>query len=212
MFITKISVSNGTDGAELTVDSSRTLRSILDEAGLNYSRGLLQYNGAILSKDALDSTIEEVTDNPNQKQILRVTVKAENAADEAVAVVNGAAMVITSSATPEQLKTMKKYRPQALKLMEGEGNAKKEVFMVDIAKGDGCISPLGAIFSERTNKDGKATITIPVPQDVTDVKAWAADTLGVSILHLRKLEKQFAPMLKDVAAEKEAVAAAITVA
>lgn len=212
MFITKISVSNGTDGAELTVDSSRTLRSVIEEAGLNYSRGLLQYNGAILGQAALDSTVEEVTDNPNQKQILRVTVKAENAADEAVAVVNGSAMVITSSATPEQLKTMKKYRPHALKLYEGDGNTKKEVFMVDITKGDGCISPLGAIFSERTNQAGKATITIPVPQDVENVKEWAADTLGVSILNLRKLEKQFAPMLNDVKAEKEAVAAAITVA
>lgn len=212
MFITKISVSNGTDGAELTVDSSRTLRSVLEEAGLNYSRGLIQYNGSILNAAQLDDTIEDVTTNPTQKQILRVTVKAENAADKAMAVVNGAAMVITSSATPEQLKTMKKYRPAALKLYEGEGNAKKEVFMVDIAKGDGCIGHLGAIFSERTNKDGKATITIPVPQDVTDVKEWAADTLGVAILHLRKLEKQFAPMLNDVKAEKEAVAAAITVA
>ena len=212
MFITKISVSNGTDGAEMTVNSSRTLRSILEEAGLNYSRGLIQYNGSILSADQLDDTIEDVTTNPDQKQILRVTVKAENAADEATALVNGAAMVVTSSATPEQIKTMKKYRPAALKLYEGEGNAKKEVFMVDIAKGDGCISPLGAVFSERTNKDGKATITIPVPHDVDDVKAWAADTLGVSILLLRKLEKQFAPMLSDVAAEKEAVEAAIVVA
>lgn len=214
MFITKISVSNGTDGAELTVDSSRTLRSILEEAGLNYSRGLIQYNGSILPTSDLDSTIEEVTDNPNQRQVLRVTVKAENAADEeeACAVVNGSALVITSSATPEQIKTMKKYRPSALKLYQGEGTAKKEVFMVDIGEGQGCIQSIGAIFSTRTNHAGKATITIPVPQDVMDVKEWAADTLGVSILLLRKLEKQFAPMLEEVKAEKEAVASAITVA
>lgn len=212
MYITKISVSNGTDGAELTVDSSRTLREVLEETGLNYSRGLLQYNGAILPASALDSTIEEVTDNPNQKQILRITVKAENAADEAAAVIIGSALVITSSATPEQLKTMKKYRPNALKLYEGEGNAKKEVFMVDIGKGQGCIQSIGAIFSEYTNQAGKATITIPIPENAADVKEWAQDTLGVSILLLRKLEKQFGPMLDDVKAEKEAVAAAITVA
>lgn len=122
-------------------------------------------------------------------------------------------MVITSSATPEQLKMLKKYRPNALKLFEGEGSAKKEVFMVDVTKGnDGCINQYGAIFSERTNQAGKATITIMVPEEVTDVKEWAADTLGVSILQLRKLEQQFAGMLEDVAAEKEAVSAAITVA
>lgn len=213
MFITKISVSNGTDGAELTVDSSRTLRSILEEAGLNYSRGLIQYNGSILNTAQLDDTIEDVTANPDQKQILRVTVKAENAADEATALITGSAMIITSTATPEQIKMLKKYRPSALKLYEGEGAAKKEVFMVDIQSNEpGVISKYGAVFSTRTDKNGKATITMDIPTDVEDVKEWAADTLGVAILLLRKLEKQFAPMLDDVKAEKDAVAAAIVVA
>lgn len=213
MFITKISVSNGTDGAELTVDSSRTLRSVLDEAGLNYSRGLIQYNGSILNTAQLDDTIEDVTTNPNQKQILRVTVKAENAAEEATALITGSAMVITSTATPEQIKMLKKYRPNALKLYEGEGASKKEVFMADIQEDmPGCIGKYGAVFSTRTDKDGKATITMEIPSDVADVKEWAADTLGVAILYLRKLEKQFAPMLDDVKAEKDAVSAAIVVA
>ena len=210
MFITKVNVSNGTDGAVITAESSRTLRSLLEEAGVNYQRGLLQFNGDILGKSALDSTLDEVVDNADQTQVLRVTVKADNAS-EATAVINGSAMVIASSATPEQLKTMKKYRPQALKLYEGEGSAKKEVFMVSIGPGTGFISKDGAIFSERTNKDGKATITMDIPEDVTDVKEWAADALGVSILNLRKTEKQFATMLADVQKEKEAVAAAIVV-
>lgn len=212
MFITKVNVSNGTDGAVVTADSSRTLRSILNEAGVNYQRGLLQFNGDILGKSALDSTLEDVVDDEDQVQVLRVTVKADNAADEATAVINGAALIITSSATPEQLKTMKKYRPQALKLYEGEGNAKKEVFMVSIAPGNGFISKDGAVFSDRTNTNGKATITMDIPEDVTNPKEWAADMLGVSILNLRKTEKQFAAMLEDVQKEKEAVAAAITMA
>lgn len=211
MFITKVSVSNGTDGEVITAESSRTLRSLLEEAGLNYQRGLLQFNGDILGKSALDSTLDDVVDNPDQTQVLRVTVKAENAADEATAVVTGSALVITSSATPEQLKTMKKYRPQALKLFDGEGSAKKEIFMVSIGPGAGFISKDGAVFSERTNKNGKATITMDIPEDVADVKEWAADMLGVSILNLRKTEKQFAAMLADVQKEKEAVAAAIVV-
>ena len=211
MFITKVSVSNGTDGEVITAESSRTLRSLLEEAGLNYQRGLLQFNGDILGKSALDSTLDDVVDNPDQTQVLRVTVKAENAADEATAVVTGSALVITSSATPEQLKTMKKYRPQALKLFDGEGSAKKEVFMVSIGPGAGFISKDGAVFSERTNKNGKATITMDIPEDVADVKEWAADMLGVSILNLRKTVKQFAAMLADVQKEKEAVAAAIVV-
>ena len=211
MFITKVNVSNGTDGAVLTAESSRTLRSLLDEAGVNHSRGLLQFNGDILGKSALDSTLEEVVDNPDQTQILRVTVKAENAAEATVNIVGGA-MVITSSATPDEIKTVKKYRPSALKLYEGEGNSKKEVFMVGIDSGAGYISKMGAIYSDRTDKNGKATITMNIPDDVTDVKEWAADTLGVSILNLRKTEAQFAAMLEDIKQEKAAVAAAINVA
>lgn len=211
MYFTKINVSNGTDGAELTVESTRTLRSVLEEAGVNYSRGLLQYNGSILGQSALDSTVEEVTDNPDQKQILRMTVKADNAA-EATAVVVGGALVITSSATPDEIKTIKKYRPNALKLMEGEGQHKEQVFIIDIEDGSGSINKFGAFYSERTDKNGKATITINIPEDVENPKAWAEETLGVSILHLRKTEKQFAAMLEDVKKEKEAVAAAISVA
>ena len=215
MYFTKINVSNGTDGAELTVESTRTLRSILEEAGVNYSRGLLQYNGTILSQSALDSTVEEVTDNPDQKQILRMTVKADNAADEAdeaTAVVVGGALVITSSATPEEIETIRKYRPNALKLMEGEGQHKNQVFMIGIEEGPGSINQFGAFYSKRTDKNGKATITIAIPEDAKDPKAWAEEMLGVSILYLRKTEKQFAAMLDDVKQEKAAVAAAITVA
>lgn len=211
MYFTKINVSNGTDGAELTVESTRTLRSILEEAGVNYSRGLLQYNGNILGQSALDSTVEEVTENPNQKQILRMAVKADNAA-EASAVVVGGALVITSSATPDEIRTIKKYRPNALKLFEGEGTHKEQVFMIGIEDGLGSINKYGAIYSDRTDKNGKATITISIPEYEEDPKAWAEEMLGVSILHLRKTEKQFAEMLEDVKKEKEAVAAAISVA
>lgn len=213
MYFTKINVSNGTDGAELTVESTRTLRSILEEAGVNYSRGLLQYNGNILGQSALDSTVEEVTENPDQKQVLRMTVKADNAAAaEATAVVVGGALVITSSATPDEIATIRKYRPNALKLMEGEANHKEQVFMIGLEDGPGSIGKYGAVYSKRTDKNGKATITITIPEDESDPKAWAEEMLGVSILHLRKTEKQFAAMLEDVKKEKEAVAAAISVA
>lgn len=216
MYFTKINVSNGTDGAELTVDSSRTLRSVLEEAGVNYSRGLLQYNGTILGQSALDSTIEEVTDNPDQKQILRMTVKADNAAEEAAAeataVVVGGALVITSSATPDEIATIRKYRPNALKLMEGEGAHKEQIFMIGLEDGPGSINKFGAMYSKRTDKYGKATITINIPEEEENPKAWAEEMLGVSILHLRKTEKQFAAMLDDVKQEKAAVAAAISVA
>lgn len=214
MFITQIKVMNGSDAEIVSAKSTDSIQDVLDKSGVHFSaNALIQANGAFLSRNALaDTTVEDVVSDPDITQLITAEIKSQNAADEAFALITGSAMVITSTVTPEQIKTMKKYRPNALKLYEGEGANKKLVFEVDIDEGPGYINRAGALYSERTDKNGKATITMTVPDDIEDVKGWAQDKLGVSILNLRKLEKQFAPMLDDVKAEKEAVAAAIHVA
>ena len=215
MFITQIKVMNGSDAEIVSAKSTDSIQAVLDKSGVHFSaNALVQANGAFISRSALaTTTVEDVVTDPDSTQIITAEIKSQNAVDEAArALITGSAMVITSTATPEQIKTMKKYRPNALKLYEGEGANKKLVFEVDIEEGPGFINRAGAIYSERTDASGKATITLNIPEDVADAKEWAADKLGVSILHLRKLEKQFAPMLTEVAAEKEAVAAAISVA
>lgn len=210
MYITKINVASNADAAELTVASNRTLRDVLEESGINYASGLIQYNGAILSRAQLDDTVEELTDDPNKKQILRVTVKAENAVDEACAVVKGGAFIVSSAFTPQQIAHIKKYRPNALKLYEGEGCNKKEIFMIDIGDVAGCLSGFGAVYSTRPGADGKATLTMLIPQDVTDVLAWVYDNYGTALLKLRKTEAQFAAAFEEVENEMTAVADAIT--
>lgn len=214
MFITQIKVMNGSDAEIVSAKSTDTIQEVLDKSGVHFSsNALIQVNGAFLGRGSLgQTTVEDVVVDPDITQLITAEIKSQNAADEACALVTGSAMVITSTVTPEQIKTMKKYRPNALKLYEGEGANEKLVFEVDIEEGPGFINRAGAIYSERTDKNGKATITMTIPEDVTDVKAWAHDKLGVSILNLRKVEKQFAPMLDEVKAEKEAVAAAIKVA
>lgn len=213
MFITTVKLSNGTDAEDnITIPSDRTIRSLFEEYGMPYERGVLQFNGVFVGNDKLDATLESLVTNPDMKQIINMEVKSMNAA-EACAVINGGAMVITSTATPEELATIHKYRPEALKLTEGEGANKKTLFTVGLVDGEGAISQKGAFFSKsRTNAEGKATITVILPDDVTDVKEWAQDVLGIGILYLRKTEAQFSAMLDDVKQERDAVAAAITVA
>ena len=215
MFITQIKVMNGSDAEIVSAKSTDSIQAVLDKSGVHFSaNALVQANGAFIARGALSTTtVEDIVNDPEATQLITTEIKSQNAADpEACAVINGSAMVITSTATPEQIKIMKKYRPNALKLYEGEGANKKLIFEVDIEEGPGCINRSGAVYSERTNTNGKATITLNVPDEVDDSKEWAQDKLGVAILHLRKLEKQFAPMLSEVQAEKDAVAAAISVA
>ena len=168
MFLTKVSVSNGLDGKDITAESTRTLRSLLEEANVNYGRGLLQFNGSILPVTALDDTLDSLVENPDRTQILRMTVKADNAVN---AVIAGSSLVLVSSATPDQIKTLKKYRPDALCSKDKDGKATND-YSISIEDGDGYICNIGTIFTTRTDAEGHATVTVPIPNDVEDVKKY----------------------------------------
>ena len=126
----------------------------------------------------------------------------------------GDAIVITSSQKLEDIKLLEKYRPKALSLFEtGENGKKDEVFKVGSTTGEGGITQFGASFGSTTHDDEKfATITMSLPRGVTDAKKYVADTVGVAILNLNKVEAQFAEALAEVVAEKAAVMENITVA
>lgn len=130
-------------------------------------------------------------------------------------VIAGSAMVVTSAAKLEDIKTLAKYAPKALRLFEKDEDGKKEeVFAVCVAEGGkGSIGNYGASFDNVTHdKDGKATITMCIPGDVKDAKEYAAETIGKAVMLLNKVEAQFEAALKSVDAEKSAVRANITIA
>ena len=135
-------------------------------------------------------------------------VKADN--DAVIKIVGGAA-VVESGFALEDLQKVEKFRPEALKLYEGEGNAKKITYAICTTKGNGTINAIGAEFGETTTDDGKATISMLLPNGTKDPKKWAEDHIGVAILKLKKIEEQIAPAMADVADEQAAVRAAITV-
>lgn len=126
----------------------------------------------------------------------------------------GDAVVITSSQKLDDIKMLEKYRPNALVLYETNDSGKKEaVFKVGSTTGKGEIGRYGASFASTTHDDDKlATITMAMPAGVTDAKKAVADMVGVAILNLNKVEEQFAAAIAEVAAEKAAIEANITVA
>ena len=124
----------------------------------------------------------------------------------------GDAVVVTSAMKLEDIKTIEKYRPKSLVLMGGE-DGKEPVFAVGSTAGSGSINKVGASFSGTTHDDeGLATITMCVEDAAGDIKGWVADKIGVSIIHLNKLEAGLTDVLAEIEAEKEEVLSNITVA
>lgn len=123
----------------------------------------------------------------------------------------GDAMVVTSTKTLEDIKTLEKFRPKALALFSEDG--KEEIFKVGTTTGEGSIGTYGASFGSASHDDKKlATITMSIPTGTDDAKKYAEEKIGVAIINLNKVEEQFDAALAEVENEKAEVRANITVA
>ena len=206
MSMLRVTIANNMSRETVMVNSSKTVREVLTENGFEIGRGQVSIDGSMLRPGEIDNAFDVWGLDENVDHFVSFAVKADNAAKATVA---GGALIISSIATPEQLKTLAKYRPSALKLMDD----KQCVYAVDAGKGYGSISKFGAVFGEFTDAEGKATITVEVPEEnIHDAKDWAVEYLGTSILNLNKVEAQFEAQLADAAAERTAIENSISVA
>lgn len=202
----KVIYGNNLGRNEVNVSENTTPRQVLEEKGIDYTRGTTSLDGSTLNPGQMDMTFAEL--GIKEKCYLLNVVKADNAA---VIKIAGAAVVVESAHSLEDLKKVEKYRPDALHLYEGEGLNRRDVYCICSTKGNGTINSVGAEFGEVTTEGGKATITIPLPEGTKDPKKWVEDNIGVAILKLNKIEAQYAPALAEVDEEQAAVRAAITV-
>lgn len=126
--------------------------------------------------------------------------------------VTGNAVVITSSIKFEDMKIIKKYRPDALVLYKGEGKEKEAIFKIGIgAGGNGDLNKYGATFCGATHDDAKlGVITLVHEFDGEDIKEEVSDFLGTSILNLNKLEAALPAAVEEIVAEKAAIMENVT--
>lgn len=126
----------------------------------------------------------------------------------------GDAVVVTSAMKLEDLRTISKYRPNALTLMGGE-DGKEPIFAISVIKnGVGEINKYGASFGSETHDDEKlATITMTACGIAEgDIREVVADYIGSAIINLINLEETLPAVIAEIAAEKAAVMDSITVA
>ena len=126
--------------------------------------------------------------------------------------VAGQAVVITSGVKLEDIKTIAKYRPDALVLKGGKDD-KEEIFRVGVTEGNGSINQFGASFGQETRDANKlAIITTETDYKGADIVEHVADEYGAALTNLNKLEATIPGVLEAIKAERDTIKGAITVA
>lgn len=75
--MTKVTVGNNVNRETVIVDEDATLRSVLEEAGIDYSKGGINLDGSSLKPGDLDKTFADF--HIGEKCFLLQVVKADNA-------------------------------------------------------------------------------------------------------------------------------------
>lgn len=126
--------------------------------------------------------------------------------------ITGNAVVVTSKMKLEDIKTIQKYRPDALILKGGE-EGKEPIFKLGVCTGTGNINKYGAEFGCETHDDSKrAVMTLISDYHEEDVKEFVADTIGTYVVNLNKLEATLPKVLEEINKEKAEIMSNISVA
>lgn len=129
--------------------------------------------------------------------------------DEKVKVyIMGRAAVIVSSVALKDWQLVEKYAPEALKVVDEEGNT---VFTVRTESGPGRCVKEGIVWGEAAEPDGKATITILIDDDIENRQEAVMDICGSALLDLMTIEKEMPNLLKEIREKLEEIESCITV-
>lgn len=208
MSMIKVTVATNVKRDAVVVPDTTTIRTVLENAEIDYSRWMVNLDGSSLQPGDLDKSFAEF--DVTEKCFLSAIVKADNAATIAVV---GEAVVITSTLLLEDIKSVAKYRPEKLQLKGGADN-KEIVFVIGVASNArGSLNSVGAEFGNiPQDETGYATITIDRPRvDGMGTKEAVAERIGTAILDINKMEAILPAVIEEIANEKAAIMENITV-
>lgn len=191
----KVTIGNNISRKALIVSETMTLKEACNQAEFDYTRTSMNLDGTTLAPGDINKTFADfgVTDTC----YLLGVAKADNAVKVTVA---GDAMVVTSAIKFDDLKTVEKYRPEALTLKGGK-DGKEDIFKVGTTKGAGSINTYGVSFKESRGDGHFAQITVMLPS-VDDVKEYISDKYGVAIINLGAIEESLPSVVAGINEEK----------
>jgi hypothetical protein len=119
----------------------------------------------------------------------------------------GNQIAIVSALTLEQLDTIRRRKPEALKLKDEKGE--KAVFVVDTGF-EGNVSKYGVVFAAQEVIGGRAIFSMEAPSDdAVEVRKYINENWGTVVFDLNKVEAQCTEAFAAIAAEEAAIATMI---
>lgn len=112
---------------------------------------------------------------------------------------------LTAPYTKADIELVKKYRPDALKMKDAEGN---DVFAVSYVEGKPCVFANGVTFGAATADDGFAMISGEIPANLpagTTAGEYVADKVGCALEHLTAFETIIPTTVEAITTERKAL-------
>lgn len=185
------------------VPETMTVREFLEKHDVNYGLSSTSIDGVPLANGGMDMSFME-----HQIQDRAIVTCLPNKDNGAQAIVIGSSCVVKSTLTPEEIKRVKKFHPEALVLSDEDG---EPVFAIDIDEEmPGSINNNGACFGNATSGDGKATITVVLDPTAENTEDLVYNRIGRALMNLKKMEEQLAEMLPELDDEEREIRAMIT--
>lgn len=188
-------------------EEEAVIRTVLEENGIDSSRGMIQLNARPVVGEQLSMTFANFFSlagiNTDKCYLLNVA-KADNAANVKVV---GQAVVVTSSVKYDDLAMVETYKPEALTLTDEDGN---QYFKVGTGS-HGSVGKYGITFDSESRDDNKALVTLHLDYTGENVKEYLTDKLGGALINLKEVEKKIPLMLEEIKEERELIANSIEI-
>ena len=194
----KITLVTNDPKESFIVDATTTVRDFLEAHNVNYGMASTSIDGVPLKSNGLDMSFAQhkVTD----RAIVTCLPNKDNGAQATIA---GSACIIKSTLTPDEIKRVKQFHPEALVMDDEDGDP---VFAIDINENiPGSINQNGACFGNAVSVDGKATITIVLDPAAENPADLVYNKLGRALAYLKEMEDHLAEVLPELDSEEREI-------
>ena len=106
---------------------------------------------------------------------------------------------LISTLTLEDIQTLKKYQPDALKIKNADGD---DVFGISYVEGKHSVSAIGITFGAASVKGNFAMVVGTIPAGTEKVEEYIADQVGAALVHINTLEESIPEALKTIKAAR----------
>lgn len=111
-------------------------------------------------------------------------------------------LTVKTDCTLADIQRVATHKPEALTIVDADG---KLIFSIGVAKtGCGCINNVGAEFAPVAATEGKAKITVGLPE-VEDAPEYVAEQYASALNHIQTIERQITTALTNIEAKKSAI-------